>query len=515
MRSSFRRRPATAKAITGAVRSGIQGDLSALLDPVRSEKEDPRQDRPAAMIRSLRYVGATEGATPAEAMSAKSHALYEYLMASARKTLVDDTEHTVTFGDAMTFLSTPRTDRIREYLHALNSTYVSYDFTESDGTRRSAHRIQLLQCEEVVRPSGTREIGYRMHPSVRKVILAATQYTYLEIACFARFRCKYSARLYPLLAFEANKDETRLLRFAPEDLADALGYVSRKGGKFSFNHFESDCLRPAMDDMFGTDDTDPKVRRFIADYELERAVTRGRPVQDIVFRVTKAQKQLTEQRKPKVVSLDRDRVRKIFEHAGLDRSTEAPNEELLAQAAGRLGVSFETVARRWSATWKIAQDDPDLLVGSLELITGRQILDVVAAEGIGAAFEKWLVDWKDPKELRYRDGSKPGSKTSTAIAAADPVIAPLATSGVEFAAASIIQFDLDDTMSKQTIDDTVLTPFRRIDEWTGSEMKRIRIRWWIRGVPSFVDCWQHASEDDIAIIHRRFARFIDRVEYVA
>lgn len=416
MRNSFHRRPSDKTPITGADRSGIQGDLSAVLDKTRIEKEDPRVERPLIMIRSVRYVGETEGATPAAAMSAKSHALYEYLMASARTQIATSDEHVVPFADAMAYLDTPRADRIREYLDAISNTFVTYDFIERDGTRRASRgRIQLLQCEEIVKPTGEREIGYRMHPSVRKVILAATQYAHLEVAAFARFKCKYSARLYPKLAYVAGLDEQHPLVFKPEDLAEELGWFGKQG-KFHWGHFENDVLKPAMDDMFGAADgsSAQKVRRFIADYELRRAARRGRPVEAIVFHVGKAQKHLAENQKAEIDPTERNRIRAWFDRARLNPATETPNEELLAQAAAKLDVGILLIAERWIATMALAKEDPDILIGSLGLLTGRQILTAIAEGGVREGFTKWLADWKEPNGVNYRPGHQPEPVAVTA-----------------------------------------------------------------------------------------------------
>ncbi|WP_117191003.1 replication initiation protein [Rhizobium terrae] len=423
MRNTFHRRPADKAPITGADRSGIQGDLSAVLDKTRIEKEDPRAERPLVMIRSLRYVGETEGATPAAAMSAKSHALYEYLMASARTQIAKTEDHVVPFAAALAYLDTPRADRIREYVESINGTFVAYDFTDEDGSRRAANRIQLLQCEDVTRPSGTRVIEYRMHPSVRKVILAATQYAHLEVAAFARFRCKYSARLYPKLAYVAGLDEQHPLVYKPEDLAAELGWVGKRG-RFHWGHFESDVLKPAMDDMFGAADgsTSAKVRRFSGDYELRRAATRGRPVEAVIIRVGKAKKHLAETQKPPIDATERDRIREMFERAKLDTATEVPSEEILAQAAGKLKVDVILVAERWITTMSLAKEDPDILIGSLGILTGRQILTAMATEGIRDAFTRWLADWREPDGINYRHGHEPAVTPVTEVAEIDPEV---------------------------------------------------------------------------------------------
>ncbi|MGV2114292.1 RepB family plasmid replication initiator protein [Agrobacterium salinitolerans] len=520
MRNSFRRRPTTQRSITGAERTGVQGDLSAVLDKNRAEKEDPRVERPLVMIRSIRYVGETEGATPAEAMSAKSHALYEYLMASARIEIAATSEHSVPFADAMAFLDTPRSDRIREYIDAINKTYVSYDFTEMDGTRRASNRIQLLACEDITLPSGERIIGYRMHPSVRKVILAATQYAHLEVAAFARFRCKYSARLYPKLAYLAGLDEQLPTLYKPEELADELGYVSKKG-KFHWGHFENDCLKPAMDDMFGADDgsTEAKVRRFTANYELNRAATRGRPVESIIFSVGRARKHLAEEQKPTVVSLDRARIRKIFDKAGLDHVTETPNDDLLAQAAGRMKVSIVLMAQRWAATMSLAKEDPDILVGLLGLLTGRQILDTLASEGVGAAFTKWLTDWKEPTGISYRPGQEPVAKPVQPEAPAAflaPPAKPISDNGVDFYDASVIRIEFDDEIrTDRWIQREVIDRLQEAHLLSMGETKTLRLEWNGNGFLASKEITAPMMELTVRSLLMRHREIIAVVEYLA
>lgn len=511
MRNSFHRRPGDKAPITGADRNGIQGDLSAVLDKTRIEKEDPRAERPLVMIRSIRYVGETEGATPAAAMSAKSHALYEYLMASARTHIATTEVHSVPFADAMAYLDTPRADRIRDYLDAISSTFVSYDFTEQDGTRRASRgRIQLLQCEEVEKPTGERDIEFRMHPTVRKVILAATQYAHLEVAAFARFKCKYSARLYPKLAYVAGLDEQHPLVYKPEELAEELGWVGKKG-KFHWGHFEADCLRPAMDDMFGAEDgsTSPKVRRFLADYDLRRAARRGRPVEAIVFNVSKAKKHLGEEQKPKMVSLDRERVRKIFADAGLDHAL-IPSEELLAQAAGRLSVGIAHMAERWAAAISLAKEDPELLIGSLELLTGRQVLDVLETDGVGAAFAKWLVDWKESQAARYRDGSVPAPNERPATAPQPPLSA-----GIDFRGASVIRIEFDNEIRTQRWAQSVVDDLRAAGLFEFGEEKTLRLEWNGNGFLDRREVEVPLVEQTFKLILSKHHEIIDTWEFLA
>ncbi len=86
---NFIRRADKSVPPTGATRCGVHGDLKALLDPTSEAAAKVAMDMPAVMIKTVRYVGSSEGASPADAMGVKAHALYAFLMASARLDLVN------------------------------------------------------------------------------------------------------------------------------------------------------------------------------------------------------------------------------------------------------------------------------------------------------------------------------------------------------------------------------------------------------------------------------------------
>lgn len=162
--------------VIGADRAGVHGDLVAVLNPLSERAADISVERPAAMIHALRYAGAGEGAAPAEALGVKSHALYEFLIASARLELTERTDFVVPVLSVMAFLRVRSTNRIREYVKEIANTWVSYDFTVGDGVEPSGRRMQLLQCCEVVAVSAERFIRYTIPDDVRQVILAARAY---------------------------------------------------------------------------------------------------------------------------------------------------------------------------------------------------------------------------------------------------------------------------------------------------------------------------------------------------
>jgi hypothetical protein len=397
VRKPFHRKSQT--ATTAVERSGIQGDLSAVLDKERVKNEDPRVEKPAILIRSLRYLGASEGDTPAAAMTAKSHALYELLMASARIELNKTSEHRVSFADAKAYLDVDRSDRIRGYVNAISSTFVAYDFLERDGYQRIG-RIPLLLCEEIVSPSGERFIGFEMHQSIRKIILESREYTHLEIAAFARFKCKYTSRLYPRLALMSGMPVQHPVRFTPEELAAFVGYSV--GAKLHYGRFEKDVIDPVLNDLsYG-------VRRFYVEYTVERAASRGRPVTAVIFTVSKTQKRLDEIKRDNVVPIARARVQKTINDSTADPTTEVPHENILAAAAVQMKWPLNEVATRWLDALERAKADPQAVLGSMCSMTGSELLRIMHEFGVGTAFNEWLQDPFAPDGKFYRRLDGPG-----------------------------------------------------------------------------------------------------------
>lgn len=475
-RSYLKRRSSRHRPVTGVDRRGIQGDLAAALDKSR-EAEDPRVERPAAMIRALRYLANTTGAGPAEAMTAKAHALYEYLLAVARLEIVAKSKHRVSFADARAYLSVDRNDRIREYLLAISQARVSYDFRERQDGAQPTGGIPLLQCKETPDERGNPCIAYALLPSIRQVILGAREYTHLEINAFARFRCKYSARLYPRLAHVAGMATQKPLIYTPEQLAAEIGWGFED--KVHFGHFEARCLKPMLNDF------SLGLRRFSVDYELRRAMTRGRPVEAIIFTVSRSHKKLEEQKKVAVLPVERHRLRRHIEKSGLDRVRDTPNEELMAQAATVLQMTIGEVSARWVEALLRARADPAAYLGAHRRNTGRFVLRLLKEKGVGAAFREWLLDHQRPNCASYPVPGYPGV-VATEMPVSVRADHPRELREVDhFDEASIIQFDLKENLPLDTIETEIFTRIDRYAQWTGLQEKTLRFRWRRQGV---VDC---------------------------
>lgn len=443
----------------GLQRRGVRGDLTKVLADQRpAVREEPTVEKPAELITSVKYYGDREADTPAEAMTANAAAMYEYLMASARLELKTREEHMVSFADLRAYLGVEKSSRIREYVDALSSTWVSYDFLDH-GIQRIGRRIQLMQCEEVVLQDGSRHLSFVMHPSVRKVIAAARQYTHLELGAFPRFSSKYTSRLYPKLALYAGRDVRHPLVYTPEQLADELGW--KPVGPFRFSNFEARCLRPVIDDI------QAHVRRFGVDVEYRHATTRGRPVAAIVINVGEMRRVVEEAPLAPMTTSDRTKVRRHAKKRMVE-AHEMPGDTTLRQVATRLEEDPVAVAARWS----------DALLEEPEL--NRRLKEVGATE----AFLEW-------------------STETPSCGAGDDEDVP-------FDEARMIVMRLRDEITPRWVTDEVLPYFTSTSRsWTAAYPKLFRVEWKEGHRDFSIAC----TEAEAQFTFQRFLREIEAGEY--
>jgi hypothetical protein len=459
MTRSFRR-----QGTTGAERKGIRGDIRLVLSDQRAPIEkEPTAQKSAALISSVRYFGDREGRTPAEAMTASSAALYEYLMARWRPTLKDKETCEVSYADAKAYLGIEKTSRLRSYMSALSSTWVSYDFLDKEeGFRRRGSRVQLLNCEELVHEvSGEHFIGISMFPGVRKAILESDRWANIELGAYPRFSSKYTALLYPTLALMSGREHRPALRWTPEQLAQILGW---QPDVFKFSNFESRVLKPVLDDIRN------HVRRFQVRCAYVRAATRGRPVVEIVITVGKACKMPEEFQKAEMHSRDRTAVLQIAKSAAIDLNTQMPGEDYLRRAATRLRVSVTEVASMWT-----------------EAFADPLTMKMLEEDGLLVAFEGWVIRQED------------------AAAAANERTDEL----VDFASVETIVVDL-----AEGYDISHIAPLVRSHVWTGSDRKALRVRWEKDGRQQReFDVWP--TEGDVGLFWRANSDLIADLDFEA
>lgn len=450
---------------TGAERKGIRGDISLVLADERpSIEREPTAQKAAALISSVRYYGDREGNTPAEAMTATSAALYEYLMARWRPTLKDKDTCAVSYADAKAYLGIDKTSRLRKYMAVLCSTWVSYDFLDSaEGFRRKGTRVQLLNLEELTHEvSGEHYIGVSMFPGVRKAILESDRWANLELGAYPRFSSKYTSLLYPTLALMSGRDQRPPLRWTPEELAELLGW---QPDSFKFSNFESRVLQPVLDDIRD------HVRRFEVECEYVRANTRGRPVTEIVITVGKSLKMPEEFQKADMARSDRTVVRQIAEAAAVDPATQMPGEDALRRAATRLGEPVTAVASMWT-----------------DAFADERIMSLLERDGITDTFEAWV---------RQQEGSEP-------VAEVDD------DDDLDLDAAKVVSLFVAEGFDPNEAINIVGDHL-----WTGSSAKTLRLVWTDGGERKHHDIEASPTESDLGHLFRTNADVIEDMEYAA
>ncbi|MBB4064019.1 replication initiation protein [Gellertiella hungarica] len=441
----------------GLQRRGVRGDLKKVLATERPDiREEPMVEKPAELITSVKYYGDREADTPADAMTANAAALYEYAMAHARLEMKERDEHLISFADVKAYLGVEKSSRIREYVDALSSTWVSYDFLDQ-GVQRIGRRIQLMQCEEVVLQDGSRHLSFVMHPSVRKVIAAARQYTHLELGAFPRFSSKYTARIYPKLALYAGRDVRHPLVYTPEQLADELGW--KPSGAFRFSNFESRCLRPVIDDIKA------HVRRFGIEIEYRHAPTRGRPVTAIVITVGEMRRVIEEAALAPMSKSDRTKLRRRAKDRTVDIADEMPGDSALRQAATASGISVTVLAAQW------------IDAVSTDTEVQKRIREVGATE----AFLEW-------------------SQT--------------AEEEIDFDRVAVIRMRLTDETDPAFVKKDVIPFLKRTVGWTGSVEKVFRLEWKEGTSVVSQDFRVPCSQSDVEMLFSHYSQIFEEAEFL-
>lgn len=452
------RRVPSPTAITGEDRAGVRGDLKALLKPNSVEAADVSVERPAILINTVCYTWSGQKAANTASLSAKAQALHAYLIACARRDLATTNAFVVPLADAKAYLGVSRLDRLRGYLRELNETRVRYGFGKQ--SQGNEIEVPMLQCREAL-IHGKRFVSYCVPEPVRTAILKARSYTWLELAPFSRFASKYAARLYPMLALRAGMDfaEPLPLVFTPEDLASRLGWPFEPG-KLRYSNFEARCLKPALADIKA------HVRRFkVLAADVQHGDTRGNPVSQISITVSRSEKSLKETQRVSVSNRQRNTLQAELARRGFDMASEVPPETSLAQAATQLRMDIVEVALRWTNALTRARTYPLKAIGANENVTGAEILAVIEAKGVLAAFELWLTDPMDPPEDRW--SSAADIQTSAGV---DWDLPTPET-------AKVIRIAIDPAMPAAEVRRDVLSYLDTFGAWDGQELKTLRIEY--------------------------------------
>lgn len=356
----------------GRDRGGIQASdlLAAMTDPVQAAIQNARVEKPRVMIETLRFVRSDN-------LTAKDMALYEGLFAQARLQGIEKECHRIAIADIAKFVAIKNPERLVESLERISDVRVRYDFVEDGMRRKSTQQLILIEVREQL-ATGATYLSYSIPEAVRKVVLASRDYAMLEINAFAKFRCRYTSRLYPRLALRAGMHAAvrKPWIIEPKKLAEELGYPMKN---FSYGVFKRDVLTPAMADM-----AYPNVTRFAVSMEAPRGTGRGRSVDRITFHVTDAIRRIDEH---KAATLSRRGMAAVRATDQALEPDELPSTLVVARAVTATGLDERVLSEGWRSAYERAKADParEVLLG----LEGWSLINLVKQNGVGSGFSLW------------------------------------------------------------------------------------------------------------------------------
>jgi hypothetical protein len=364
------------QSVRGSDRKGIRASdlMKALTDPVEAMKTSPMTEKPRVLIETMRVVGD-------DVMTAHDTAIYERLLAHARDEGIDQESHQIAVGALMKYLDVRNVDRVVESLERITRTVVRYDFQDDEVRRRGAMPLIIAEVAEDLR-SGTATLTYAIPGPIRRVVLAARDYAWLEINAFAQFKSRYAGRLYQRLALRAGYDEPlrKPWEIAPLQLAEELGYPLEKDGTLHYASFIRRCLEPAMKDI------EECVTRFSVGWEVgRRGEGRGRPVETLVLKVSGLRKRFEENR---AARLSRQGLAASRASDPDHPDSDIPGMLFIGKAMTLTGRDEFTLIREWKAALKEARANPGGHIAGIAM-QGGFLLSVLKKEGVAAAFGMW------------------------------------------------------------------------------------------------------------------------------
>jgi hypothetical protein len=273
------------KTDEGLYRPAPEGSLSkALAAPGKLEEVAPVSPRPAEMLEGVVVEDGRTGP-----MTAADAALHELLVSAAYEEdmrMPSDAVHTIAMSEVLTFLGEHcRRDHVKASLKRLLSTTVSYGAAGG----RTYEQVPLLTNwletdahEDVIR--------FALPEPICALMRSQPRYAFVELAAMSSMRCRYSSRLYRVLALEAAKatwepgaDNTVIVSATPDDLAGWVGFPRRKDGTVAYGKLKERLLSFIAD---GEQGDLASVQRFATEIREVRKPGRGHPVERIKFVLT-------------------------------------------------------------------------------------------------------------------------------------------------------------------------------------------------------------------------------------
>lgn len=355
---------------TGADRSGIRAS-DFLAQVINLDGPSPIVEKSKQLIETMRVSEKSK-------LTAQALALNELFYAHARNEGIDQDTHEISMRTCMKYLNEVHSDRVIDAIDRIAEARVRYDIETENGRHIEwMNLINSVSYREDL-SAGTAIVTYEIPRIIRQHILNSTHYGFIELNAFPKFNCKYTARLYPRLAYRAGMSGpyNKQIEFTPQELAESLDFRP-KSGKFVYGQFSRDVLQPIMKDIAD------HVRRFQVDMTEVRGKGRGNPVEKIVFKVTEATKTFNELKSKKISGAAVSDIHN-------DQSGDLPSPLAVGRACTAFGMDAEAVLKLWQAF--VARMRP-IQVQALELSRYEGfIIQRLDDEGAEKAFEDWC-EW--------------------------------------------------------------------------------------------------------------------------
>lgn len=358
--------------------------MASMLDPDLAEVERPTVDKVVQLITKLRIIGLVkEGAEPQDVLTAAGHALYEFLMAAARIQGIEKDEFRVALADCKKFLGIKHNDRLKALADQLRHTTVEYDFTV--GIERWQGDMPLLSVDYLTTMTdGKTYLVYSIQPRVKRVIMESTRWAKLDINAYPKFKCKYTARIYPHFQLHAQTHAglRKSYIIEPKAFAELVGFVY--SGDFHFGNFEKGCLRPVMKDF-----DDPSLSLSVQLEPYQRAPGRGNPVWKLEF-ILEPREYLRPMGDGKLRHMEGtefEQLAKLIREDATVLKEFMPTAALLLKAALRLNREPVDLLAMWKDDVAKAFAYPTMEVQYC--LKGQDICDLLETRSGPAAFELW------------------------------------------------------------------------------------------------------------------------------
>ena len=343
----------------------------------RHTLDQPQVEKARIFIETSTIVGADE-------MTAQDIACHEYLLACARKQGIAKDRHKITLAQLSDYLGVTSHERVWGSLERLMRTLVRYHINDPKKNRRMCKPLLEAVSTSTNRMTGTTIVTYSIPAIIRDAILQSRSYTWLDINSFAKFKCKYSGRLYPKLALMAGYDHRVRLPWEPtiQELAEFIGY-GEKGAPIHYTSFTR-ILDKALAEI------EEHIDRFsVTCIKPKRGKGKGRPVPEgakFYFQTSDTAKSLMSSRpavlSPNAIGYIENRVLSPLE------DNQHPDIKLFAIAQTYTGIEAERLSDRWRMNVAHAMLYPTKRMG---MMTGSYLTNVLNGEGVKQAFKLWVM----------------------------------------------------------------------------------------------------------------------------